>query len=70
MIFDYQLENSYHKVSDLNVKIMTGPPYYLHIWMNKNIANIKDLIKQDYVHQSNVEIMKLLSMHYQHYIYA
>lgn len=45
MIFDCQVEKSYHKVSDLNVKIMTGPPYYLHIWMNKNIANIKDLIK-------------------------
>ena len=49
---------------------MTGPPYYLHIWINKNIINIKDLIKQDYLHQNNVEIMKLLSVHYQHYIYA
>ena len=62
MIFDCQLEKSYHKVSDLNVKIMTGPPYYLHIWMNKNVINIKDLIKQDYLHQNNVEIMKLSSL--------
>lgn len=59
MIFDCQLEKSYHKVSDLNVKIMTGPPYYLHIWMNKNIANIKDLIKHLHLHY--IYIKHLLS---------
>ena len=30
--------------------------------MNKNVINIKDLIKQDYLHQNNVEIMKLSSL--------